>query len=111
MKNIRVVILGMMVMIVATVYAIDDSQGPIHIFTIPLKNYNHQCVLDIMRESSQNGARAIMADDGLILAAIRAGCYDLARQMRMRSREQALQLQEHWRQQAQQELLRWGYLV
>ena len=111
MKNIRVAILSMMAMIVATGYAVEESQGPINIFTIPTKNYHHRRVLEIFYEGYRNIAKRITVDSDLILAVIRAGRHDLARQMRMQTREQGLQLQEEFRQQAQQVFKIWGYLV
>lgn len=92
-------------------YALEEPQGPINIFTIPTKNEWHRYTLDVLSQSSRNGARAIMADDYLIFVIIRNGQHDLARQMRLHSRNAALQFQEDCRQEAQQELKRWGYAV
>jgi hypothetical protein len=112
MKNIRVAILGMMVMIVVTGYAIDEPQGPINIFTIPTKNHNHRGILDILHEGSQNGVKRIMVGYvSTICTLIQWGYHDQAKQMRIEARERCFQFAERGRQEAQQTLLRWGYLV
>jgi len=110
MKNMHLLILGSM-MIVATGYALEEPQGFIDVYAIQTKNHKHREVLDIMHESSRNGARAIMSDHVLIAVMIRIGQHEVARQMRMRAREQALELQEYWKQEAQQQLNEWGYPV
>ncbi len=111
MKNIRMIMLGMMVVTGTTGYALEEPQGFIDVYAIPTKNYNHRRRLDVIYEASRNGARVIMDNDRLVVTMIQIGRHELARQMRESAKEQALQFQEDWRQEAQQELKKWGYQV
>jgi hypothetical protein len=103
--------LGVMVVTGTTGYALEEPQGFIDVYTIETKNAEHRYVLDTMRGASRSGARMIMNNDRLVATMIQMGRYELARYMRESAEDQALQLQEDWRQQAQQELKRWGYQV
>jgi hypothetical protein len=111
MKNTYLLILALIMGIVTTGYAIEEPQGFIDVYDIQTKHHKHREVLNILHQSSRDGARVFMNDGPLVAAAIRAGWHDVAREMRVRDRENCLRFQADLREQAQLELQRWGYQV
>jgi hypothetical protein len=112
MKNMRTVILVMMVVVGSTGYALEEPEKFMDVYAIQTKNHKHREMLDIMHEGHRNGTRAFMnGNDLLIVNMIRMGFHDTVRDMRAIDRVNCLRLQEDLRQQAQQRLKEWGYQV
>jgi hypothetical protein len=111
MKNIHIAILSLM-MVGATGHAIEESQRFIDVYAIQTKNHKHREMLDVMHEGSQRATRAFMNNSDLLIAGmIQMGFHDAVRDMRAIDRENCSRLQAALREQVQQQLIRWGYLV